>query len=76
MELPSDSLSPSRPAAPAVPAVQPDRIQAAGDPQLQERQRRGEQQDEAGQAGPVQRDGSRPVCARGLLQCCVQTTGH
>lgn len=48
MELASDSLSPSCSAAAAVPAVQPDWIQAVGDSQLQERQRRGEQQDEAG----------------------------
>lgn len=39
--------------ASAVSAVQSDRIQAAGNPQLQERQRGGEQQDEAGQAGAV-----------------------
>lgn len=52
-ELAFDLLSPSCSTAPALPAVQPDWIQAAGDSQLQERQRCGEQQDEAGQAGPL-----------------------
>lgn len=46
-------LTPPFPTASAVSAVQSDRIQAAGNPQLQERQRGGEQQDEAGQAGAV-----------------------
>lgn len=45
--------TPPCPAASAVPAVQLDWIQAAGDSQLQERQRCGEQQDEAGQAGAL-----------------------
>lgn len=72
----SDLLSLSDPAASAVPAVQSDRLQAAGNPQFPERQRGGEQQDEAGQAGAVQRHPGRPLRARGLLQRRLQAARH
>lgn len=43
----------SDPAASAISAVQSDWVQAAGNPQLPEWQRGGEQQDEAGQATAI-----------------------
>lgn len=46
-------LSSIFPTASAIPPIQFDWIQAAGDPQLQERQRCGEQQNETGQAGTL-----------------------
>ena len=62
--------------APPIPAVQPDRVQAAGDPELPERQRGGEQQDEAGQAGALQRDGGRALRAGRVLRCRRQEAGY
>lgn len=72
----SDLLSLSDPAASAVPAVQSDRLQAARNPQFPEWQCGGEQQDEAGQAGAVQRHPGCPLRARGLLQRRLQAARH
>lgn len=69
-------LSSFLPAASALSTIQFDWIQATGSSELQERQRCGEQQDEAGQTGTLQRHRSCSLRARRLLQRCFQTARH
>lgn len=76
MKVSSNSCSSAPAAAPAVPAGQPDRLQEPGDPQLQEGQRRGQQQDEVRQDRPLQHHRGRPLHPGGVLLLSCQEAGH
>lgn len=64
------------PAAAALPAGQPDGLQEAGDPQLQEGQRGHQQQGEVRQDGALQRHRGRALRPGGVLLGRLREDAH